>query len=365
MLWTSRHRIGAQEVEMESRQCGRSALRLSALGIGCWSFGGGAYWGECPQEDADTVVRRAVDLGITYFDTAEAYNDGRSETSLGQALRGVPRNQVLVGSKVSPSHCYAATLPRHCEASLRRLGLDYLDLYMIHWPIHPHSIRHFTAEEAVIASPPTVEEAFAALEALRRQGKVRYIGVSNFGASRLDEALRLCPDLAVNQLPHSLLTRAIEREALPRCRRLGVGVIGYMTLLQGVLSDRYPDLTAVPPHQRRTRHFSAAASPLARHGEAGAERETGAALAAIRAIAAECGMSTAEIATKWALAVPGITCCLVGVRSLRRLDDNVRAAAEPLPPGVFERLNAASQPLLEKLGDSFDYYESVENNRTR
>jgi aryl-alcohol dehydrogenase-like predicted oxidoreductase len=340
-------------------------LTLPALGIGCWSFGGGAYWGECRQEDADRVVRRAVDLGITYFDTAEAYNDGRSEESLGKALRGTPRDRVLIGSKVSPSHCYAGTLPRHCEASLRRLGLDHLDLYMIHWPIHPHSIRHFTQEEAIIRNPPTGDEAFAALETLRRQGKIRHIGLSNFGPARLDEALRLCPHLAVNQLPYSLLARAIELESLPQCRRLGVGVIGYMTLLQGVLSDLYPTLDAVPSYQRRTRHFSAVGSPLARHGEAGAEAETAAALAAIRAIAAECGMTTAELATKWALAGRGITCCLVGVRSVRRLEENVRAAAETLPPGIIERLNAATRPLLEKLGDSFDYYESVANNRTR
>jgi aryl-alcohol dehydrogenase-like predicted oxidoreductase len=313
----------------------------------------------------DAVVRRAVDLGITYFDTAEAYNDGRSESSLGAALRGIPRDRVLIGSKVSPSHCYAETLPRHCEASLRRLGLEYLDLYMIHWPIHPHSIRHFTLEEAIIRNPPTADEAFAALETLRRQGKIRQIGVSNFGPARLDEALRLCPDLVVNQLPYSLLARAIERESLPQCRRLGVGVIGYMTLLQGVLSDRYPRLDAVPPYQRRTRHFSAVGSPLTRHGEAGAEAETAAALAAARAIAAECGMTTAELATKWALAGQGIACCLVGVRSVRRLEENARAAAAALPLGIVERLNAATLPLLEKLGDGFDYYESVANNRTR
>jgi aryl-alcohol dehydrogenase-like predicted oxidoreductase len=306
-----------------------------------------------------------VDLGITYFDTAEAYNDGRSEESLGTALRGVPRDRVLIGSKVSPSHCYTCSLPRHCEASLRRLGLDYLDLYMVHWPIHPHSIRHFTQDEAIIRNPPTAEEAFAALETLRRQGKIRHIGVSNFGPARLDEALRLCPDLAANQLPYSLLARAIELESLPQCRRLGVGVIGYMALLQGILSDRYPSLDAVPPYQRRTRHFSAVRSPLARHGEAGAEAETATALAATRTIASESGVSTAGLATKWALAAQGIACCLIGVRSVRRLEENVRAAAEPLAPAIIERLNAATQPLLEKLGDSSDYYESVANNRTR
>lgn len=166
---------------MELRPCGKSSLKLSALGLGCWSFGGGAYWGDCNQQDVDAVVRRSVQLGINYFDAAEAYNDGRSEESLGQAVKGLPREKLVIGTKVSPPNCYAKMLPQHCEASLRRLGLDHVDLYMIHWPIHPHSIRHFTKDEAIINNPPTVEEAFGALARLNEQGKIRYIGVSNFG----------------------------------------------------------------------------------------------------------------------------------------------------------------------------------------
>jgi myo-inositol catabolism protein IolS len=350
---------------MRLNRCGTSDLRLPALGLGCWSFGGGAYWGPTDQRDVDAVVRRALDLGITYVDTAEAYNDGRSETSLGQALRGLPRDRVIVGTKVTPANCYAAGLARACEASLQRLGLEYLDLYMIHWPIHPHSIRHFTSDEAIIRNPPTIAEAFETLARLRAAGKIRHIGVSNFGPARLAEARALCPDLVVNELPYSLLTRAVEQESLPQCRTLGVGVIAYMVLLQGVLSDRYPTLADVPPYQRRTRHFNSAGSPLARHGEGGAETETAAALAAIRRIARGCGMTTSEIATKWALAGDGITCCLVGTRSPQKLEENVRAARDPLPPEIVARLNAATQPLLEKLGDGFDFYESREHDRTR
>ncbi len=350
---------------MERRRCGQAELELSALGLGCWSFGGGAYWGTCSQADADGVVRRALELGISYFDTAEAYNAGRSEEALGRALKGLPRERLLVGTKVSPSNCYGNLLPDHCEASLRRLGLDYIDLYMIHWPIHPHSIRHFTNDERTIEQPPSVEEAFAALIRLREAGKIRHIGVSNFGGTRLEEALVLCPDLVVNELPYSLLTRAIEVEALPRCRARGMGVIAYMVLLQGVLADAYPMLEDVPTYQRRTRHFDARRSPLARHGEAGVEAETEVALAATRQIAKECGLSMAELATKWALARPEITCCLVGTRSVRKLEETVRAAAGALPPEVIRRLNAATRPLLDKLGPSFDYYESPANDRTR
>jgi aryl-alcohol dehydrogenase-like predicted oxidoreductase len=333
--------------------------------LGCWSFGGGAYWGDCDQADADAVVRRAVDLGITYFDAAEAYNAGRSEESLGEALRGIPRDRVVIGTKVSPSNCYASTLPQHCEASLRRLGLDYIDLYMIHWPIHPHSIRHFTNDDTVIRNPPTVREAFAALATLRQQGKIRYVGVSNFAEARLEETLAACPDIVVNQLPYSLLTRAIELGILPLCRARGIGVIGYMTMLQGLLADLYPTLDDVPPYQARTRHFASRRSELIRHGEAGAEAETAAALAGIRRIAKEVGMTMSELATKWALAGQGITCCLIGARTVGKLEENVRAAAQPLPPDVMHRLNVTTQPVLDKLGDSFDYYESYENNRTR
>jgi aryl-alcohol dehydrogenase-like predicted oxidoreductase len=236
---------------------------------------------------------------------------------------------------------------------------------MIHWPIHPHSIRHFTRDEAVIRNPPTVEEAFGALAKLKEQGKIRHIGVSNFGAARLTEALRVCPDIVVNQLVYSLLTRAIELESLPQCSKLGVGVIGYMTLLQGLLADLYPTLGDVPPHQARTRHFHRSRSPLSRHGEEGAEEETNAALAGIRMIARECGMTMAEIATKWALAGQGITCCLIGARSVRKLEENVRAATQPLPAGIMERLNLVTQPVLDKLGNSLDCYESFENDRTR
>jgi len=350
---------------VELRRCGKSDLILPALGLGCWSFGGGAYWGDCKQSDADAVVRRSVELGITYFDSAEAYNNGRSEESLGAALQGMPREKVVVGTKVSPSNCYARTLPAHCESSLRRLGLDYIDIYMIHWPIHPHSIRHFTDDPLIIANPPTVEEAFAALTELQRQGKIRHIGVSNFATNRLDEALGVCPGILVNELPYSLLTRAIELESLPQCRKLGIGVIGYMTLMQGVLADLYPTLADVPPYQRRTRHFHHTRCELTRHGEAGAEEETVTALASIRKTAKDCGLTMAEVAIKWALAGQGITCCLIGARNVRRLEENLRAAVEPLPPDVVERLTCATQPVLDKLGNSFDYYESFENNRTR
>lgn len=346
---------------MELRTCGRSGLRLSALGLGCWQFGGGEYWGEQSQEQTDRVVAVALDLGITYFDTAEAYDGGASETSLGAALTKAGRHRALIGTKVSPASTEPETLVAHCEASLRRLQTDYVDLYMVHWPITPRAIRYFTDEPV----RPSVSDAFATLMRLREQGKVRFIGVSNFGLARLDEAREYCPDITANQLPYSLLARGIEWEIQPHCVRRGVGIIGYITLLQGVLADIYMTLDDVPPWQRRTRHFDSRKNPLARHGGHGAEDETNQALGEIRNIAQEVGMTMPEIAIKWALAGEGIACALVGCRSTARLEMNVRAASEPLDSSTVARLKATTDRLKQALGRGFDYYESLENDRTQ
>jgi aryl-alcohol dehydrogenase-like predicted oxidoreductase len=347
---------------MELRQSGKSNLTLPVLGMGCWAYGGGEYWGAQNQQDVDAVVRYAVDQGANFFDTAEAYNQGESERSLGLALRGIPREKVLIGTKVSPSNAEPGRLVQHCEASLRRLGTGYIDIYMVHWPITAHSIRHFTSENIPM---PSVPEAFATLERLRQAGKIRYIGVSNFGMAKLSEALETGVEIAINELPYSLLTRAIELEILPFCREKGIGVLGYMSLMQGVLADSYPTLEAVPLWQRRTRHFDSRRSPQCRHGLPGAEPETTDALECIRAIAREHGMTMPEAALKWAFAGEGITSSLCGSRNLKELQLNLKAASEPLAPAIIAGLNRATQPLLDKLGPSFDYYESAANDRTK
>lgn len=354
--------IGTVSGAIELRQCGKSALRVPVLGMGCWAYGGGQYWGAQSQQDVNEVVRFAVDEGCNFFDTAEAYNGGESEASLGLALQGIPRERVLIGTKISPSNTAPTKLIEHCDASLRRLRTDYVDLYMVHWPITPHSIKHFTSESI---PTPRVQDAFETLIRLRKAGKIRHIGVSNFGPAKLEEALATGAEIVINELPYSLLTRAIELEILPKCRALGVGVLGYMSLLQGVLADIYPTLDHVPVWQRRTRHFDSSRTVHTRHGLRGAEPETNAALARIREIAKQHGTTMPELALKWAMAGPGITCSLCGSRNLKELKQNLEAATQPLAPEILEKLNAATKPLLEKLGPSFDYYESPDNDRTR
>jgi aryl-alcohol dehydrogenase-like predicted oxidoreductase len=336
---------------METRKCGQSGLALSILGIGAWSFGGGEddYWGPQDERDVAAVVGGALDAGVNYFDTAEGYNEGRSEESLGRAL-GKRRGEALIGSKVSPANCAPATLREHCEASLRRLGTDYLDLYMVHWPI----------------TDTPVDDAFATLQALQAEGKIRAIGVSNFGVKHLTEALgsvaKVGATIAADQLFYNLLSRAIEAEIQPLCRREDVGVIGYMPLQQGVLSGKYRTPDEVPPLRARTRHFRGDRS-LARHGGPGAEAEVFAALDGLRQVAAGLGVSMADVALAWAMNRPGVTCTLVGIRTPGQLADNLRAASLHLPADVVAQLDLLSEPVLRQLGTNPDYWQSAENSR--
>lgn len=347
---------------MNKRKCKRADIELSVLGAGCWAFGGGDYWGAQNQKDVTEVVHASVDLGINYFDTAEAYNEGRSESSLGKAIRGIPRDKIVIGTKVSTSNCYRNTLIKHCEASLNRLQTDYIDIYMVHWPIHPRSIMHFSNDQMIIQSPPTIEKAVEALRILKGQGKIREFGVSNFSKNRLKD-LPLS-EIAVNELPYNLLCRAIEYDTLPFCEEQGIGTIGYMALLQGILADIYPSLDDVPVWQRRIRHFNSENNPECRHGESGAENETNEALKSIREICIRTGYTMPEIAVKWILGNPAITCTLVGSRNAGELEANVKAIQEPLSCDIKVELDRITSPLMEKLGNHFDYYESAENDRT-
>jgi aryl-alcohol dehydrogenase-like predicted oxidoreductase len=338
-------------------------LSLSRIGIGCWAFGGGEYWGEQNQKDVDAVVRTAIERGLNVFDTARMYNDGASEISLGKALKGL-RDKAFVISKVSPARAYRQTLREECEISLRSLGTDYLDLYMMHWPINPLGIKHFTGDPGIIAHPPTTEEAFAALGELKKEGKIRHIGVSNYGIRQLKEAAGFCSEIAVNEMPYNIISRAIEAEIMPYCAEQGIKIISSMTLQQGVLAGIYRTADEVPPHQAHSRHFAQdRGKGTSRHYEAGAEAEVFQTVALLRELAAGLGISTAQLSVAWVLANPHIACALIGSRNEKELDENIRAAELRLPAGIVEKINQVSLGVLKKLGNNPDYYENSKESR--
>ena len=350
---------GNEKIErqiMDRKKCGNSGLELPLMGVGCWSFGGGNYWGDQDQRDVDSVVRRALEIDCNYFDTAEAYNDGASEESLGRALKGI-REKAIIGTKISPSNTAPNTLRLHCEASLKRLQTDYIDLYMIHWPIHAHSIGHFTKDESLINNPPSVPKAFETLMKLKEEGKIKNIGLSNHGVRQTIEALETGTEIIVNELPYSLLMRAIEFEILPFCREKNIGIIGYMPLMQGLLSGKYSNPDEVPPMRTRTRHFSGK-RPNSRHGEDGEEKLTFDTIAQIRDLAKDYDIHTTHLSLAWCKANPAITCVLVGARNVSQLEDNLAGVSLSLDDNIVSRLNNITKNLQGRLGTSPDYYEN-------
>ena len=234
-------------------------IKLPKIGIGCWSFGGGDYWGDQSQDVVNSIVAAAEERGLNYFDTAEGYNAGGSEVSLGKALKG-RRNRVLVGSKAGPSNCGRESLIAHCEESLRRLGTDYLDIYMLHWPLDTRESSATAGFGGAGGSPgedyPTWDEAAVAMNRLITDGK----GEVRRGEQSRPEQMALAReaglDIKVNQMMYNLLSRAAEFETIPDCLKHDAAVMGYMPLLQGFLSGKYKSLADVPDKRMRTRHFN-------------------------------------------------------------------------------------------------------------
>jgi myo-inositol catabolism protein IolS len=346
---------------VEKRPLGSSELWVSALGMGCWQYGGGSYWGDQSQADVNEVVHGALDMGINYFDTAESYNKGESERSLGAALKG-RRHQAIIGSKIRPAHTQAAVLRDHCEGSLKRMQTDYIDLYMLHWPLNLHSVKQRTDTNPSEALPDAYD-VFETLQRLQREGKIRYIGISNHGILQMKEIQETGFPVVANELPYNLLSRAIEQTILPFCMEQEMGVIGYMPLLQGVLTGKYASLEEIPPRHARSRHFHHSRGEGTRHGEEGAEVEVRAALKHIASLAAELGITSLELSLAWAAATPGISSLIVGSRNRQQLEMNYRGAAYPLISDTVRRLNELTEPVLRKLGPSPDYYEDHNYSR--
>ncbi|WP_024735611.1 aldo/keto reductase [Enterocloster asparagiformis] len=340
---------------------GKSDINASVLGMGCWAYGGGDYWGAQSQRDVEAVVRQALDLGINFFDTAEMYNDGASERSLGQALHEV-RHKAVIASKIGPAFC--RDIRAHLEGSLRRLGTDYLDVYMLHWPINDAGIKHFTADPEILKNPPTIEDACSQLIRLKEEGLIRSIGVSNFGVKQIAEILACGIEVDVNEMPYNLVSRAIEEKIVPFCLENQISLIGSMALQQGLLAGIYETVEQVPAHQAHSRHFSQMrGGEQARHGEEGAENEVFEVVALLKSLAEQMGISCAQLALAWILNKPFMHCTLVGSRNTRELFSNIQACELTLPQDVIDKLDAASLPVLQKLGDSPDYYENRNNSR--
>jgi aryl-alcohol dehydrogenase-like predicted oxidoreductase len=348
---------------MKRSKLGKSDIVVSAMTLGCWPFGEGEYWGAHSQNEVDKVVQSALDNGVNAFDTAEVYNEGNSERSLGKALKG-RRDEAVVMSKISPSN--AGNVRKHCIASLQRLNMDYLDVYMLHWPINKLALEHFTSDKSVIEKPPVVEEAFHQLNELKKEGLIRSIGLSNFGRKQMEEVEACGVQVDVNEITYNIVSRAIEAEIVPYCQEKQISIIGSMGLQQGLLGGKYKTADDVPKHQAHSRHFqNFRGGDTSRHGEEGAEKEIFEVLNELYKIAARLNLDVAQLSIAWILKKPFMASTLVGSRNVDHLKMNIKACSLTIPDDVEALIDKISLPVLEKLGNNPDYYEHSSKSRIR
>lgn len=313
---------------MRTRTLGRSGLEITAIGIGAWAMGGGGWSGGYGiQDDRDSIaaILRALDLGINWIDTAAIYGIGHSEEVVGRAIAGLVEPPLVFTkcSLVRGEHgevvtdLRAASIRAECEQSLRRLGIDAIDLYQVHWP------------EPDIGG--SLEEAWETLGDLQRAGKVRHLGGSNFELEHLDRATAIAPPVSL-QPSYSLLLRGAEQELLPRCRADGIGVIVYSPMASGLLTGTWTRERAAALPEDDWRH----ADP--NFSGPGLERALAAA-AGLRELAAGLDCSAGELAIAWTLANPAVTAAIVGFRRPAQVEELVGAADLVLGAATLDALN--------------------------
>jgi aryl-alcohol dehydrogenase-like predicted oxidoreductase len=290
---------------MEMEQLGNSEMWLTPIGFGAWAIGGGNWefsWG--PQDDNASIaaIRKAIDLGVNWIDTAAVYGLGHSETIVGEAVKQSPVKPFIFtksGMVWDEKRVVRRTLleiRREVEDSLRRLQVDAIDLYQIHWPV----------EDA------DIEEGWTAMAELRRAGKVRHIGVSNFSVAQMERCRKIAPITSL-QPPYSLLNRAVEEEILPYCMDCGIGVINYSPQASGLLSGAMTkERIAKLPEEDFRRNARQFQEPLLSRNLALAEL--------LGQIGARRGVSAGVVAIAWTLANPAITAAIVGGRSPEQVE---------------------------------------------
>ena len=315
------------KADRESRRSlGNSDLAISPIGFGAWAIGGGDWqysWG--PQEDRDSIaaIHRALDLGINWIDTAPIYGLGHSEEVVARALRSV-RAKPYVFTKCSmrwrhdKSIYYslqAASLAEELEASLRRLEVDAIDLYQVHWP-NPES---------------EIEEGWQALARLREQGKIRWIGVSNFNVEQMKRVQKIAPIVSL-QPPYSMLRRSVEAEILPFARANNIGVINYSPMLSGMLTGKMTAerIVGLPTDDWRRSNPEFSEPRLSRNLRL---------VELLREIGDDHGVVPGVVAVAWTLHHPAVSGAIVGGRNARQVEETAAALQFRLSDQEYGRIN--------------------------
>ncbi|MBE3560862.1 MAG: aldo/keto reductase [Ktedonobacteraceae bacterium] len=299
---------------MQTRQLGTTDLHITPIGVGTWAIGGGGWtfaWG--PQDDQQSIaaIRRALDLGINWIDTAAVYGFGHSEEIVGKAIKGEGYERPYIFTKCGrvwneqgeiTGNLKASSIRREAEASLRRLGVDVIDLYQMHWPLPDADI----------------EEGWEAMAQLQQEGKVRYIGVSNFSVEQMRRVQKIAP-IASLQPPYSLIHPEAERDVLPFCQEQRIGVIVYSPMASGLLSGGMTKerVKSLPQDDWRKTDPDFQEPRLSRNLE-------------LAKLLGDIGylhnIQAGAVAIAWTLRHPAVTGAIVGMRNPRQVDEILPAA---------------------------------------
>ena len=316
-----------QTASLSLRTLGNSDLELTPIGLGTWAIGGGDWsnaWG--PQDDADSIaaIHRAVDLGVNWIDTAAVYGLGHSEEMVGRAIKSLSRKPYIFTKCSLRWHAdrsvynslKASSLAEEVEASLKRLQVDTIDLYQIHWP-QPED---------------EVEEGWETLARLQEEGKVRWIGVSNFSVDQMKRAMKIAPITSL-QPPYSMLRRAIEAEVLPFTQANGIGVINYSPMLSGMLTGKMTTERAAnlapDDWRRKNKEFN---EPRLTQNLRLVEL--------LREIGNGHGVTPGVVAIAWVLHNTAITGAIVGGRSQKQVEETAAALTFRLTEEEFAKIVA-------------------------
>jgi aryl-alcohol dehydrogenase-like predicted oxidoreductase len=294
---------------MKIQQLGKNGPHLSVIGFGAWAIGGPWQWGWGKVDDKESIasIHTAIESGINWIDTAAVYGFGHSEKIVAEAIKNI-RDKVFIATKCgfvddgkgnAVNNNNPESIRKECEDSLRRLKIDVIDLYQIHWP-----------DENV-----EVEHSWEMMVKLKEEGKVKYIGVSNFNVNLLERCMKI-EQVQSLQPPYSLLNRKVENEILPYCLENGIGVVAYSPMQAGLLSGKFDKKKIAPDDWRnKSSHFK---EPNLSKALEFVER--------IRPIADKKNRTVGNLAVAWVLKNPAVTCAIVGARNSGQVIQNVKSA---------------------------------------
>ncbi len=314
---------------MEKRILGRSGLNITTLTFGCWQAGGSS-WDNTDDEHSLAAMRAGYEAGINFFDTAEGYGEGHSETLVGRFLTEIADPEIYVATKVGEGNMSASKLRHACEASLQRLGREKIDLYQVHWP------------SGTWGSPLVpIEETMNELVKLKDEGKIGSIGVSNFDAQQIQEASKFC-HIDSLQPPYSLFFQPYkENGTLDFCLSHEIGVIPYSPLAQGLLTGKF-NLHNRPSDNR-------SGNQLFKDPTYGLALD---AVEELKLMAQKYDATTGNLALAWLLSQPGVTSAIVGSRNAEQISDTSKAASLKIEPNDMNKIAEIAKPVLTSISGS-------------